>query len=103
MRDNIPVMILKTIFVIPFLIAVLIMATYLIMGTGIILPYMVIYDEYGFGFFRTLIFGTLFHIVVIGIVVLGDNLMGDDWENYAWPVLIVGMILLFGLVTNFSW
>jgi hypothetical protein len=94
---------LKIVFAIPVCISVFIMVSYFCVGMGVIVPYMFLADEYGFGFQRTLIFGTLFHIVNISIFWIAMKFDYHDVVYYAFTEMVIGMILAYGISTGFSW
>lgn len=94
---------LKIIFAIPVAISVFIVMSYFCVGMGVITPYMFLAEEYGFGFQRTLIFGTLFHVIVMSVFMTAMYFDFQDVINYAFPEMVIIMILVYGYSTGFSW
>lgn len=93
---------------IPFALSVLWMMSILVLGSGLIGPYMFISDE-GFGFWRTIILGTLFHAVMavlfFSFMEISDKgkLNIDVLLGIALVEIVITVIYMVGNESGFSW
>lgn len=97
-------------FAIPCVMLMLWMASVFMLGFGFIAPYWILSD-FGFGFWRVIIFGTVINIALFSLACLIMHLDDDtgiivDWDNLLkvalLEVLVIGAIS-YGYHEGFTW